>query len=170
MNDAPTPAAAAPRPPEELGADELKQLYRMLLFPRMIEEKMLLLLRQGQLSKWFSGIGQEAIAVGVTAALHADDWILPMHRNLGVFTTRDLDLPRLLPPAPRQGRRLHQGPRPHVPLRPAREALVGMISHLGAMLPVADGLALAAQLRGESAWPRPSPGTAPRAKATSTRR
>ena len=69
---------------------------------------MLLLLRQGTLSKWFSGIGQEAIAVGVAAALRADDWILPMHRNLGVFTGRGLDLLHALPPAARQGRRLHR--------------------------------------------------------------
>ena len=83
---------------------------------------MLLLLRQGRLSKWFSGIGQEAIAVGVVSALEATDWILPMHRNLGVFTTRGVDLPPALPPAPRQGRRLHEGARPDVPLRPPREA------------------------------------------------
>jgi 2-oxoisovalerate dehydrogenase E1 component len=74
----------------------LKQLYRHLLLPRLIEEKMLLLLRQGKLSKWFSGIGQEAIAVGVAAALEPDDYVLPMHRNLGVFTTREVDLDRLL--------------------------------------------------------------------------
>ena len=70
-------------------------LYQALLLPRLIEEKMLRLLRQGKLSKWFSGIGQEAIAVGVTAALNDDDWILPLHRNLGVFTTRGVDLERL---------------------------------------------------------------------------
>ena len=67
-------------------------LYRALVFPRLFEEKMLVLLRQGRLSKWFSGIGQEAIAVGVTAALQPDDAILPMHRNLGVFTGRGVDL------------------------------------------------------------------------------
>jgi 2-oxoisovalerate dehydrogenase E1 component len=138
----------------ESGADgfsdqQLRELYRALLLPRLIEEKMLRLLRQGKLSKWFSGIGQEAIAVGVTAALEADDYILPMHRNLGVFTTRGLDLATLF----RQllgkdggytrgrDRTFHFGSLPH--------HIVGMISHLGAMLPVADGLALAAQLRGE---------------------
>src|SRR5436190_23959063 len=78
-----------------LGPERLRELYRALLLSRVIEEKMLLLLRQGRLSKWFSGIGQEAIAVGVTAALHDEDWILPMHRNLGVFTGRGLDLVRL---------------------------------------------------------------------------
>ena len=74
------------RPRTGLSAERLRDLYRALLLPRLIEEKMLLLLRQGKLSKWFSGMGQEAIAVGVTAALEPDDWILPMHRNLGVFT------------------------------------------------------------------------------------
>ncbi|MDP1569670.1 MAG: dehydrogenase E1 component subunit alpha/beta [Vicinamibacterales bacterium] len=123
-------------------------LYRSLLFPRLIEEKMLILLRQGKLSKWFSGIGQEAIAVGVASALEADDYILPMHRNLGVFTTRGVDLLTLLRQLlGRQGgitegrdRTFHWGRLEH--------HLVGMISHLGAMLPVADGLGLAAQLAG----------------------
>ena len=129
--------------------DELAALYRYLVLPRLIEEKMLRLLRQGRLSKWFSGIGQEAIAVGVPWALEADDWILPMHRNLGVFTTRGFDLGRLFRQLlGRQGgvtagrdRSFHFGDLDH--------RIVGMISHLGAMLPVADGLALAAQLRGE---------------------
>ncbi len=124
------------------------ELFRALLLPRLIEEKMLILLRQGKLSKWFSGIGQEAIAVGVTWALEADDWILPMHRNLGVFTTRGVDLLTLLRQLlGRDGgmtggrdRTFHFGRLDH--------HLVGMISHLGAMLPVADGLALAAQLKG----------------------
>ena len=71
---------------------KLKKIYYFLKFPRIIENKMLLLLRQGKLSKWFSGIGQEAIAVGSTFALNSDDMIFPMHRNLGVFTTRELDL------------------------------------------------------------------------------
>ncbi|HEY3121317.1 MAG TPA: dehydrogenase E1 component subunit alpha/beta [Vicinamibacteria bacterium] len=131
-----------------LGPDRLRELYRALLLPRVIEEKMLLLLRQGRLSKWFSGIGQEAIAVGVVSALEADDWILPLHRNLGVFTGRGIELPRLF----RQlfgkaggftngrDRTFHFGAVDH--------HIVGMISHLGAMLPVADGLALAGKLRG----------------------
>jgi 2-oxoisovalerate dehydrogenase E1 component len=135
--------------PEDVSDQQLRDLYRALLLPRLIEEKMLRLLRQGKLSKWFSGIGQEAIAVGVTAALQPDDYILPMHRNLGVFTSRGLDLSTLF----RQllgkdggfthgrDRTFHFGSLPH--------HIVGMISHLGAMLPVADGLALAAQLRGE---------------------
>ena len=78
-----------------IAASDPHALYRALLLPRLIEEKMLRLLRQGKLSKWFSGIGQEAISVGVTAALQDDDWILPLHRNLGVFTTRGVDLERL---------------------------------------------------------------------------
>jgi 2-oxoisovalerate dehydrogenase E1 component len=131
-----------------LSPARLKQLYAQLLLPRLIEEKMLLLLRQGKLSKWFSGIGQEAIAVGVAAALEPDDYILPMHRNLGVFTTREVDLGRLLRQLfGKQGgftkgrdRTFHFGL--------LDKNIVGMISHLGAMLPVADGLALSAQLRG----------------------
>jgi 2-oxoisovalerate dehydrogenase E1 component len=131
-------------------ASDVQALYRGLLLPRLVEEKMLRLLRQGTLSKWFSGIGQEAIAVGVTAALADDDWILPLHRNLGVFTTRRVDLERLF----RQllfkeggftggrDRTFHFGLLDH--------HIVGMISHLAAMLPVADGLALASQLRQEA--------------------
>jgi 2-oxoisovalerate dehydrogenase E1 component len=115
----------------------------------VIEEKMLVLLRQGRLSKWFSGIGQEAIGAGVVHALEPADYVLPMHRNLGVFTGRELELPRLFRQLlGREGgftrgrdRTFHFG---------ALEAgIVGMISHLGAMLPVACGLALGAQLGGE---------------------
>ena len=76
--------------------EELIELHHKLLKPRLIEEKMLKLLRQGKLSKWFSGIGQEAIAVGITASLGPQDYILPMHRNLGVFTGRSLPLEQLL--------------------------------------------------------------------------
>jgi 2-oxoisovalerate dehydrogenase E1 component len=130
-------------------ASEVTALYRRLIVPRLIEEKMLRLIRQGRLSKWFSGIGQEAISSGVVFALETDDWILPMHRNLGVFTGRDVDLRRLLRQLfLREGsftagrdRTFHFGAPVH--------RLVGMISHLGAMLPVADGLALASCLRGE---------------------
>ncbi len=127
----------------------LVRLYRSLLVPRLVEEKMLRLLRQGRLSKWFSGIGQEAIAVGVVAALEDTDHVLPLHRNLGVFTTRGVELDRLLRQLlGREGgftagrdRSFHFGALEH--------GIVGMISHLGAMLPVADGLALAGRLRGE---------------------
>ncbi len=137
-------AEEAVAPPEEL-----LRLHEALLFPRLVEEKMLILLRQGRLSKWFSGIGQEAIAVGVATALRPSDWILPSHRNLGVFTARGLDLTTLLCQLMGKGegftkgreRSFHFG---HLPSR-----IVGMISHLGAMLPVACGLALAARLKGE---------------------
>jgi len=125
------------------------ELHRALLLPRLVEEKMLVLLRQGKLSKWFSGIGQEAIAVGVASALRKDDWILPMHRNLGVFTTRGLELGRLFRQllakdgfTKGRDRTFHFG---HLPAH-----VVGMISHLAAMLPVACGLALAARLRQET--------------------
>src|SRR6187549_3688889 len=74
---------------------KLLQLHRSLLLPRMIEEKMLVLLRQGKISKWFSGIGQEAISVGATMALEKDEWIMPLHRNLGVFTGRGMPLNKL---------------------------------------------------------------------------
>jgi len=127
----------------------LLQLYRNLLKPRIIEEKMLILLRQGKVSKWFSGIGQEAISVGTTLALHADEYILPLHRNLGVFTTRQIPLTKLF--AQWQGkyegftkgrdRSFHFGAQEY--------HIIGMISHLGAMLGVADGIALAHKLQEE---------------------
>ncbi|RYZ20571.1 MAG: dehydrogenase, partial [Chitinophagaceae bacterium] len=79
----------------DLDAQQLTDIYRRLLWPRLIEEKMLVLLRQGRISKWFSGIGQEAISVGATMALQPDEWVMPLHRNLGVFTTRDMPLSRL---------------------------------------------------------------------------
>lgn len=121
----------------------LIELYKRLLFPRMIEEKMLILLRQGRIGKWFSGIGQEAIAVGSTLAMHPTEYILPMHRNLGVFTSRDIPLRRLM--AQWQGkvtgftkgrdRSFHFGTQEH--------KIIGMISHLGPQLAIADGIALA---------------------------
>jgi 2-oxoisovalerate dehydrogenase E1 component len=129
---------------------ELEALYRALLLPRLIEQKMLLLLRQGKLSKWFSGIGQEAIAVGVTTALRRDDFILPLHRNLGVFTTRGGDLVRLFEQLLGRGRGFTKGRDRTFHFGDLDHHLVGMISHLGAMLPVADGLALAQQLKGSS--------------------
>ena len=81
---------------KDLSNEQLTHFYRSLLWPRMIEDKMLLLLRQGKISKWFSGIGQEAIAVGATLALQPDEWIMPLHRNLGVFTTRKMPLSKLI--------------------------------------------------------------------------
>jgi 2-oxoisovalerate dehydrogenase E1 component len=147
--DVDVPHVPAARLAEGLSDEELTALYRALLLPRVIEEKMLTLLRRGQLSKWFSGIGQEAVSVGLVAALDADDWILPVHRNLGVFTGRALDLDVLFRQLlGREGgvtggrdRTFHFGV--------LDQRIVGMISHLGAMAPVADGLALAARLRGE---------------------
>ncbi|MEO5763610.1 MAG: thiamine pyrophosphate-dependent enzyme, partial [Vicinamibacteria bacterium] len=113
----------------------------------MIEEKALLLLRQGRLTKWFSGIGQEAIAVGVTAALQSNDWILPMHRNLGVFTTRSVDLPRLFRQLFGKAGGITKGRDRTFHFGLPEKSLVGMISHLGAMLPVACGLGLSSQIQ-----------------------
>jgi 2-oxoisovalerate dehydrogenase E1 component len=126
---------------------ELIRLYKSLLLPRLIEEKMLLLLRQGRISKWFSGIGQEAIAVGATLAMAPDEWVFPLHRNLGVFTSRNMPLSRLFdqwqgnPDGYSQGRErsFHFGSREH--------AICGMISHLGPQLGVADGVGLAYKLQ-----------------------
>ncbi len=127
--------------------EELVRLYKGVVLPRMIEEKMLVLLRQGKISKWFSGIGQEAIAVGATLAMGKNEWILPLHRNLGVFTSREMPLARLFqqwqgsPDGYSKGRErsFHFGSRDH--------AICGMISHLGPQLGVADGIGLAATLR-----------------------
>ena len=129
--------------------EQLRRFYRSLLLPRMIEEKMLVLLRQGRLSKWFSGIGQEAIATGVVTALEPGDYILPMHRNLGVFTGRDLDLPRLFRQLLGREGGFTKGRDRTFHFGTLEKGIVGMISHLGAMLPVACGLALAAQLKGD---------------------
>ena len=81
---------------KDLSNEQLLHFYKSLLLPRMIEEKMLLLLRQGKISKWFSGMGQEAISVGTTLALDEDEWIFPLHRNLGVFTSRNIPLKKLV--------------------------------------------------------------------------
>lgn len=125
----------------------LLNLYRRLLYPRMVEDKMLKLLRQGRIGKWFSGIGQEAIAVGSTLAMQSDEYILPMHRNLGVFTSRDIPLKKLM--AQWQGkitgftkgrdRSFHFGTQEY--------KIIGMISHLGPQMALADGIALADVLR-----------------------
>jgi 2-oxoisovalerate dehydrogenase E1 component len=132
-----------------LSDETLIQLYRNLLLPRMIEEKMLLLLRQGKVSKWFSGIGQEAISVGATFALQPDEWIMPLHRNLGVFTTRKMPLPDLIKQwqgaldgySKGRERSFHFGNKEHF--------ICGMISHLGPQLAVADGVSLAYKLKKE---------------------
>ena len=124
----------------------LLALYEGMLLPRMIEEKSLNLLRQGKVSKWFSGIGQEAVAVGSTLALQGGDYILPLHRNLGVFTARELPLRQLF--AQWQGKRtgFTKGRDRSFHFGTVEHRIVGMISHLGSMLGVADGLALAAKL------------------------
>jgi 2-oxoisovalerate dehydrogenase E1 component len=136
---------------DPLSAERMRELYQLLLVPRLMEEKALLLLRQGKLSKWFSGMGQEAIAVGVAATLEDRDWILPMHRNLGVFTTRDFDLLTLFRQLFGKDGGYTRGRDRTFHFGFLEKRVVGMISHLGAMLPVADGLALAAQMKGTGA-------------------
>ncbi len=132
---------------KELSNDHLLKLYKEILLPRMVEEKMLVLLRQGKISKWFSGIGQEAVSVGVSMGLQSNDYILPMHRNLGVFTSRNVPLFNLF--CQFQGkasgftkgrdRSFHFGTNEH--------HIVGMISHLGSQMGVADGIALGEKLK-----------------------
>ena len=131
---------------KQLTDDTLISLYKNILKPRIVEEKMLILLRQGKISKWFSGIGQGAISVGSTIALKDDEYILPMHRNLGVFTSKKIPLERLF--SQFQGKKngftkgrdrsFHFGSKEH--------HVIGMISHLGPQLGVADGIALANKL------------------------
>ncbi|NGP89893.1 alpha-ketoacid dehydrogenase subunit alpha/beta [Fodinibius halophilus] len=135
------------QPQKKLTDQQALEHYKNLLLPRRIEERMLKLLRQNKISKWFSGMGQEAISVGTVSALADDDYLLPMHRNLGLFTTRGVDLYRLFcqwlgkTDGYTQGhdRSFHCG----IP----EKRIVGMISHLAATMPVADGLGLASQLR-----------------------
>lgn len=132
---------------EGINNKELIGLYKAILKPRMIEEKMLILLRQGKISKWFSGIGQEAISVGITYALDFKEYILPLHRNLGVFTTKNISLDNLF--SQFQGKKngftngrdrsFHFGSKDHY--------IIGMISHLGPQMGVADGIALANKLK-----------------------
>ena len=129
--------------------DELIDLYRRLLLPRMIEEKMLVLLRQGKISKWFSGIGQEAISVGVTQALHSKDWVMPLHRNLGVFTSRDMPLHRLFQQWQGHKEGYSKGRERSFHFGSSEHRICGMISHLGPQLALADGAALAHQLKEE---------------------
>jgi 2-oxoisovalerate dehydrogenase E1 component len=134
----------------DLTDDQLIQIYKNLLWPRLIEEKMLVLLRQGKISKWFSGIGQEGIAVGATIALQKDEWIMPLHRNLGVFTSRNMPLHKLFKQwqgsqdgySKGRERSFHFGTKEH--------HICGMISHLGPQLAIADGVALAYKLKKEN--------------------
>lgn len=125
----------------------LISLYKNMLKPRMIEEKMLILLRQGKISKWFSGIGQEAISVGVTMAMQKDEYILPMHRNLGVFTTREIPLHRLFSQWQGKANGFTKGRDRSFHFGTQEFNLIGMISHLGPQLGVADGIALASVLK-----------------------
>ena len=133
----------------KLDNDQLIHFYRSLLLPRMIEDKMLVLLRQGKIGKWFSGIGQEAISVGATLAMEKNEWILPLHRNLGVFTSRNMPLVNLFNQwqgnptgySKARERSFHFGNKAHY--------ICGMISHLGPQLAIADGIALAYQQRGQ---------------------
>ena len=133
----------------DLQNQQLVELYKSLLLPRMIEEKMLILLRQGKISKWFSGIGQEAIAVGATLAMQEDEWVMPLHRNLGVFTARNMPLTELFKQwqgditgyTKARERSFHFGSKAH--------HVCGMISHLGPQLAIADGVALAYKQRGQ---------------------
>ncbi len=134
---------------KNLTNDQLQAFYKALVLPRMIEEKMLIFLRQGKISKWFSGIGQEAISVGATLALQPDEWLMPLHRNLGVFTTRNMPLHKLFMQwqgnkdgySKGRERSFHFGSKEH--------HICGMISHLGPQLAIADGIALAHKIRKE---------------------
>jgi 2-oxoisovalerate dehydrogenase E1 component len=131
----------------DLTNEQLITFYKKLLLPRLIEEKMLVLLRQGKISKWFSGIGQEAISVGTTLALQPDEWMMPLHRNLGVFTSRDMPLHKLFMQwqgnkdgySKGRERSFHFGSKEHY--------ICGMISHLGPQMAIADGVALSYKLR-----------------------
>ncbi|MFM7176601.1 MAG: thiamine pyrophosphate-dependent enzyme [Bacteroidota bacterium] len=135
---------------KSLTNEQLVSIYKQILKPRMIEEKMLVLLRQGKIAKWFSGIGQEAISVGTALAMDSDEYILPMHRNLGIFTVRDIPLNRLFSQfqgkpggfTKSRDRSFHFGTNDY--------HIVGMISHLGPQLGVADGIALANKLKSNS--------------------
>ena len=132
-----------------LSNEALLHIYRQLIKPRIIEEKMLILLRQGKVGKWFSGMGQEAISVGTTLALQEDEYILPLHRNLGVFTTRNIPFKKLF--AQWQGKKsgFTKGRDRSFHFGTNEYHIVGMISHLGAMLGVANGISLAHKLNGE---------------------
>jgi 2-oxoisovalerate dehydrogenase E1 component len=132
---------------KNLTDDKLIDLYKRILKPRLIEEKMLILIRQGKVSKWFSGIGQEAISVGVTAVLDQDEYILPMHRNLGVFTGRDIPLYRLFSQWQGKANGFTKGRDRSFHFGTQEYKIIGMISHLGPQLGVADGIALANKLK-----------------------
>jgi 2-oxoisovalerate dehydrogenase E1 component len=129
--------------------DQLLDIYQHLVTPRLIEEKMLILLRQGKISKWFSGIGQEAISVGATLCLDQQEYILPMHRNLGVFTSRGVPLERLFEQFQGKANGFTKGRDRSFHFGTQDYNIVGMISHLGPQLGIADGISLASKLRKE---------------------
>lgn len=135
---------------KDLDNETLLKLYRGMLKPRLIEEKMLILLRQGKVSKWFSGIGQEAISVGITAVLDKDEYILPMHRNLAVFTMRDIPLYRLFSQWQGKANGFTKGRDRSFHFGTQEFHIIGMISHLGPQFGVADGIALANKLKGNN--------------------
>jgi 2-oxoisovalerate dehydrogenase E1 component len=134
------------------GIDDYKliELYAELVRPRMIEEKMLVLLRQGRISKWFSGIGQEAIAVGATMALDKDEYIMPLHRNLGVFTARKMPFDKLFMQWQGKKEGFSKGRERSFHFGANEYHICGMISHLGPQLAIADGIALAHKLKKEN--------------------
>ncbi len=134
----------------QVSDEEKVELYRRLILPRMIEEKMILLLRQNKISKWFSGIGQEAISCGATYAMEADEFILPMHRNLGVFTGRDLPLKKLFAQFQGKASGYTKGRDRSFHFGSTEDRIIGMISHLGPQLSVANGIALSKKLKQES--------------------
>ncbi len=135
---------------KHISEETLKHLYKAILKPRLVEEKMLILLRQGKVSKWFSGIGQEAISVGVTEALDSDEYILPLHRNLGIFTSRNIPLSKLFLQWQGKMGGFSQGRERSFHFGTNEYHIVGMISHLGPQLCVGDGIALAAKLKKEN--------------------
>ena len=128
---------------QQLSDQTLIQLYTALVKPRMIEEKMLILLRQNRISKWFSGIGQEAISVGLVQALEKDEYILPMHRNLGIFTGRDIPLGKLFKQWEGKKSGFTKGRDRSFHFGTNEFHIVGMISHLGPQMAVADRLVVA---------------------------
>lgn len=133
-----------------LSDETLVQFYKTILLPRLIEEKMLVLLRQGRISKWFSGIGQEAIACGVALALQQDEWIMPLHRNLGVFTGRNMPLSKLFMQWQGSKDGFSKGRERSFHFGSTEHHICGMISHLGPQLALADGVALAYKLKKEN--------------------
>src|SRR5665213_3365395 len=130
--------------------NQLIGFYKKLLWPRLVEEKMLILLRQGRIGKWFSGIGQEAIAVGSTLAMDNEEYILPMHRNLGVFTAREIPLSRLMAQWQGKASGFTKGRDRSFHFGTQEYKIIGMISHLGPQLALADGIALADVLAGRN--------------------